>query len=298
MLRKLISIVMTFALVFVIAAPAALAVTETGITETDIAKYKNGYIYTERADNWYLCIAAEPGGSVDVAIQYDNSPEYVYQTRLEFSSIAAQFPSESFWSKAKNAFFSSQHKQTIHTGVQAEMNSIAVQASATSIIISSKLRSYYGSNYSNVETEPNEKYSPYVVNVSESLTKEVYLTKNILVTVVMTVASILVSHNLPAKVGNLICAALGLGSVLLEVAAGTSIDCYKGVALFTRRGLVNGTPVVSATRSEIIYAVESGGVTKVDDHSEAETIYAPHEYDYEYSALERSAYETYRAIYG
>lgn len=53
--------------------------------------------------------------------------------------------------------------------------------------------------------------------------------------------------------------------------------------------------VSDATASEVI---ESGGVTKVAASSDADTIYSPHQYDYEYSALAEAAYEGYIAIYG
>ena len=59
-----------------------------------------------------------------------------------------------------------------------------------------------------------------------------------------------------------------------------------------------GTPVVSATKTDVHYAAESGGVTEMSSYADRDTIYSPHEYDFSVTTLAKNAYETYVSIYG
>ena len=56
--------------------------------------------------------------------------------------------------------------------------------------------------------------------------------------------------------------------------------------------------LITFTKTDIYCAAESGGVTEMTAYSDRDTIYSPHEYDFETTALARSAYDTYVAIYG
>ena len=91
---------------------------------------------------------------------------------------------------------------------------------------------------------------------------------------------------------------LGVASIAVTLPVGTSVDYYRAISLFTRRGIVNNTPVVWATKTDIYEAFEEGGDIEMVAYADRDIIYAPHEYDYRITALAQSAYENYIAIYG
>lgn len=81
MSRKLISIVLTFMFVIMIVMPSALAFKANNESEVEIVRYNNSYLYTEQTASWYLCIAAELGKPIDVAISYANCTDYIHKDR-------------------------------------------------------------------------------------------------------------------------------------------------------------------------------------------------------------------------
>ncbi|MGN0798841.1 MAG: hypothetical protein ACI4NU_00230 [Christensenellales bacterium] len=298
MSRKLISIVLTFMFVIMLVMPSALAFKANNESEVEIVRYNNSYLYTEQTASWYLCIAAEFGKPIDVAISYANCTDYIYETKLDFNSITASFASNAFWQEVKSHFISgNQKKSVLNCNEDIKDNMPALRASATSTIYS-KLRGYYGNAYSNRQIYTTTQYAPYTVKVTEDLSFDAYKVKTVSLSTAMSVASIVTAFSLPGKLGVVISTLFGLGSLAATLPAGTSFEYYRGVALFTRRGLTNGTPMVSATKTDIYYAAESGGVTEMTAYSDRDTIYSPYEYDFETTALARSAYDTYVAIYG
>ena len=70
----------------------------------------------------------------------------------------------------------------------------------------------------------------------------------------MGIASVIAFFALPGQLGNVLSLLFGTGSLVASLAAGTTFEYYRGVALYTRRGFTNGTPVVSATKTDVHYA--------------------------------------------
>lgn len=301
MLRKLLSVALTLTLVFMLAAPSAVALNTDIGSEIEIVGYNSSRLYTERTASWYLCIAAEPGKPIDVALSYANRPDYVYETKIDFSSITAGFASNAFWQEIKSHFFSDDQNKTslyVHAQVSsANKNNSLLRASAINTIYS-KLRGYYGNAYSNKQIYTTTQYAPYTVKVTEDLSFDAYKVKTITLSEAMGIASVIAFFALPGQLGNVLSLLFGTGSLVASLAAGTTFEYYRGVALYTRRGFTNGTPVVSATKTDVHYAAESGGVTEMSSYADRDTIYSPHEYDFSVTTLAKNAYETYVSIYG
>lgn len=299
MLRKLISVILALTFVFALAAPAAFATNSKSASEVDVIKYNSSYLYTERTANWYLCIAAEPGKPIDVALSYANRPDYVYETKIDFSSITASFASNAFWQEIKSHFFS--EVQSLNSFRVSDRittsKTYAVRNAVTSTLLS-KLNSYYGTSYSNRTIYSPSNYEPYSVKVTESLEFDAYLMFTINWKTAASIAATLVSFGLDPSRGVLIARVLGVASIVVTLPVGTSVDYYRAIALFTRRGIVNNTPVVWATKTDIYEAFEEGGNIEMVAYADRDIIYAPHEYDYHITALAQSAYENYIAIYG
>lgn len=299
MLRKLISVILALTFVFALAAPAAFATNSKSASEVDVIKYNSSYLYTERTANWYLCIAAEPGKPIDVALSYANRPDYVYETKIDFSSITASFASNAFWQEIKSHFFS--EVQSLNSFRVSDRittsKTYAVRNTVTSTLLS-KLNSYYGTPYSNKTIYSPSSYAPYSVKVTESLEFDAYLVSTLTWSTAMSIASFVVGCGLKGHCAELIADVLDVSSVSATIAAGTSVDSYRAIALFIRRGLVNNTPVVFATKTDIYYAFEQGAKISMSSYSDRDIIYSPHEYDYNIVELAQNAYETYLAIYG
>jgi hypothetical protein len=299
MLRKLLSVALTLTLVFMLAAPSAVALNTDIGSEIEIVGYNSSRLYTERTASWYLCIAAEPGKPIDVALSYANRPDYVYETKIDFNSITAGFASNAFWWEIKDQFFS--EVQSLNSFRVSDRittsKTYALRNTVTSTLLS-KLNSYYGTPYSNKTIDSPPSYAPYSVKVTESLEFDAYLVSTLTWSTAMSIASFVVGCGLKGHCAELIADVLDVSSVSITIAAGTSVDSYRAIALFIRRGLVNNTPVVSATKTDIYYAFEQGAEISMSSYSDRDIIYAPHEYDYNTTELAQSAYETYLAIYG
>lgn len=301
-LKKLIAMFLAMTMCLSLASSVYAESSVAGST-TDIAWYGDGCFYVERTPEWNLCIAAERNRAAEFAVSYSDNPGIVYQVYIPHDSDGMQgvkFASTQYWENLKEEGFS-RDRSTLRA-IDAQ-SSIRVGARPTIMgavdDLKGELEDIYGAEYANRTIHTSYDYSPYSAKVTEYLEFYVEFVTTIEWGEALSIAALLVALGCPAGWGALIGLVLDAVDVYQIFAAGTSVDHYRCVAMFTRYGCINNIALSWATRSDVYDGFEQGGETAMESYSERETIYSPHQYTYmTYSVLLDEAYDLYRAIYG